>query len=221
MNERVSEPSAIRPALSVGLGLGTILAALAVVPATLRLGASAGLFVILVGIAALFIAPAAAGLRASRPLPRSSWSVPLALALSLAPLALFARILIVATHHRPLGAATFALVAAILLSGAVAVSARLLVWSEKRASFAPLALGVLGLLAGAVLLLPALGSPLRGWLFDLALWLAAFVAAGALSVPASLAGLLRKAGLALWLVVVLVGLGAALALPDVRAALVP
>lgn len=224
MSERASEPSALRPPVSVGLGLGTIFAALAVVPAALRSPAgAAAAWVVLFGVVALVVGPAAAALRVSSPLSRSAWSVPLALALSLAPLALFARILIVATHHRPLGAATFAVMAAILISGAVAVTARLLDWSAQRSSTrrVPLALGVLALLAGAVLLLPGLTSPLRGVMLDLGLALAAFIAAGVVPVPEPMAAPLRKLGIGLWLVAVLLGVSAAIALPDVRAALVP
>lgn len=63
-------------------------------------------------------------LRASRPLPSSAGSVPLAILLATGPLAFAGKSLHAATHHRPLGAATFAVVCLVVMLGALAYAAR-------------------------------------------------------------------------------------------------
>jgi len=211
--------------LSLGLGIATLGAALVVVPATLRVGGSASVamaFLGLLGGAALTIAPASAALRIARPLSPLAWSVPLGLCLSLAPLIVLARLLILGTHHRPLGGATFAFVAAGLLAGAVAVSARVLAWSADRDGALrklPLALGGVMLALGALLSLPALGSPLRASLLDGVLGALLLIGGALLRPPAKLAQGLARAGVFVWVAAVALGLVVGLASPQVRAVL--
>jgi hypothetical protein len=199
-----------RAAASTGLAIATLGSAVIVVPAALRAaGGGAGLLVAWValwGSAALMIAPVAAAWRLARPLSRSAWSLPLGLALSLAPLMLFARVLKVATHHRPLGGATFAIVATLLVLGATAVAARLIAWSAGREGAlaqAPRVIAALSLALGLVLALPALGAELRGSVLD-GLLCVVLAAVGAF-VPAR--QLVARIGPALWVVVVVAGLG--------------
>jgi hypothetical protein len=211
--------------LSLGLGIATLGAVLVVVPATLRVSGSASAamaFLGLLGGAALTIGPAAAALRLARPFGRLAWSVPLGLCVSLAPLIVLARILILGTHHRPLGGATFAFVATGLLAGAVAVSARLLAWSAKREGAlrkAPLALGAGMLALGALLSLPALGGPLRASLLDGALGALLVIGGAALRPPDKLAKGLARAGVLVWVAAVALGLAVGLASPEVRSVL--
>lgn len=216
--------SAARAPASGGyaLAVATLGSAVIVIPAALRAATGgAGLamaWLALWGSAALMIAPVAGACRVARPLSPFAFSLPLGLALALGPLMVFARVLKTATHHRPLGAATFALVAAILVLGATAFSARVIAWSRGRGgalSKLPHGLAALGLALGAVLLLPALSSALRSSLFDGVLGVAV-VAAAAWAPEKSALG---RVGLVLWLVVVAAGLGLGLSAPTTRAAL--
>lgn len=211
-----------RAAASTGLAIATLGSAVIVVPAALRAaGGGAGLIVAWValwGSAALMIAPVAAAWRLARPLSRSAWSLPLGLALSLAPLMLFARVLKVATHHRPLGGATFAIVATLLVLGATAVAARLIAWSAGREGAlaqAPRVIAALSLALGLVLALPALGAELRGSVLD-GLLSVVLAAVGAF-VPAR--QLVARIGPALWVVVVAAGLGWGLGAAQTRGVL--
>ncbi len=204
------------------LAVATLGSAVIVVPAALRASAGgAGLamaWLALWGSAALMIAPVAGAYRVARPLSPLAFSLPLGLALALGPLMVFARVLKTATHHRPLGGATFALAAALLVLAATALSARVIAWSAAREGALaklPHVLAALGLALGALLALPALGNELRGAMLDGALAVA--LAAVATWVPERRA--LARAGLVLWLVVVALGLGLGLSAPETRAAL--
>jgi hypothetical protein len=73
--------------------------------------------------------------------------VPLAVLLGLPALTVFGQVLHRSTHHRPLGAATFAVVGAALLLGLVVVATRLLGAAERGRGGARLARGVLVLAA--------------------------------------------------------------------------
>lgn len=154
-------------AVGTGLLFGTLGSVLIVVPAALRTSASFVLaWAILAGSAALVLGPAAAALRVARPFPRGAWAVPLGFLLALPALVLFARILKVGTHHRPLGGVTFAIVAAGVILAAIAFAARALSWEKPL--LRKLVLGTAGLfgLLSVVLLLPALAAPVRGHVLD-------------------------------------------------------
>jgi hypothetical protein len=210
-----ARPSA--PSLASSVGVSLLLASLGatalVVPAASRAAGGEVSFVdawlCLSGGTALLIGPAAAALRIARPVSRAELALPLGLALSAAPLIVFARLLKVSTHHRPLGAVTYAIVALGLILGATAFAARLLAWSGgSRAAlrrFAPLlaaaAAGALALLL-SLPLLKGLGAQL----LDAALAIALWVVAAFLALPARVVRTAARVGAALWVAVVVGGL---------------
>jgi hypothetical protein len=152
---------------SAALGVGTLAAAVTALPAVPRvalLGENGVLaFLALFGGTALVLGPAlvcASALGGERQRGRS---VSFGLALAAAPLALLAEILKQNTHHRPLGAATFAVLALAIVVSAMLVAWRLLAFSRsgvttvRRAVFwltVALALGSVGFV-----LVRALGAP--------------------------------------------------------------
>jgi len=102
--------------------VAAVASAIAAVPAALRVESVAAAWVVLAGAQALVLGPLLAGLAIRRPLGAPVLAVLAGLGLSAPLLAGFAALLKSATHHRPLGAVTFALAAAfgvILTSGAV------------------------------------------------------------------------------------------------------
>ena len=72
-------------------------------------------------------------LRVARPLPRRSPALPLGLAFAFGPLAALGSILHAHTHHRPLGAATYAVIAGMIVAVSWAAANR--VWSSLRSPF--------------------------------------------------------------------------------------
>jgi hypothetical protein len=175
---------------------------------------------VLWGSSALLLAPAAAALRVARPLPRMALALPAAVLLALPVLIVLARVLKTTTHHRPLGAATFAVLALGILLGALAVTGRLLSHVSREHRLARLVL--IGLLAAAGLATLVLALPLlsvaRGSLLDSALALGAAALATLLRAPPALERVAKIAGpVAL---VVAVGAGFALGSQPVRAAAV-
>lgn len=173
------------------------------------------------GSTALIAAPAAVALRVARPLSRLAWCVPLGLVIASGPLLVLARVLKSATHHRPLGGTTFAILATALILGAVALAARILIWSETgsmpRRRLPWLVTLVFGL-AAAKLALGALAGPLRASALDALLALAS-AGAGALGPMPGRARSLALAGVPLAAAAVLLALTVGLASPDVRALL--
>ena len=128
------------------LGWATVVSAAGVVPAAFRCSPASGIlaaWLTLWGAVALVTGPTAALLRSLRSGPASLWALPLAVLLGLPALTVFGQVLHRSTHHRPLGAATFALVGAALLLGLVVVTTRLLGAAERGQGGARLARGVL------------------------------------------------------------------------------
>jgi hypothetical protein len=138
---------------SAALGIGTLAAVIVAAPAVPRVvlaGADAALgFLALSGGAALVLGPAlvfagtariGSGLRAAL----------LGLAVAAAPLALLAEGLKQSTHHRPLGAATFAVLALATIACAIAVAWRLLRFSESASAPARRIVSVGAALVGTV-----------------------------------------------------------------------
>ena len=207
--------------LSWALMASTLSCAVVAVVAALRVsGASRTMvWVALWGSASLMVAPVAGALRIARPLPRVAWCVPLGLLVALAPLLVFARVLKTATHHRPLGGATFAIIATGLVLGCVAFAARLLAWSDAESALrrrAPLILAVLCGLAGAKLAGGALLGPLRVSAFHAAL---AAVAAGVgafVAVPAPVEPFVARIGLPVFALAVTLGVLVGLGTPELR-----
>jgi hypothetical protein len=212
--------------VGAGFGLGLIAAALLAVVAALRPGAASFVWVWLAawGVIALVLGPLGALVRRARPLPLAAWCVPVGLLLALAPLALFGRVLKAATHHRPLGAATFAVVAVVLVVGAIAYSARVISELSARRGgedFRPVR--ALSVAAAGVMVLVGIGVAIRALggdaglqrlAVDGVLLFSAVAVVGWAPVPSPAAERGRGAVLALWVVAVLAGV-VALRRPEV------
>ncbi|MBK7578822.1 MAG: hypothetical protein IPI67_01335 [Myxococcales bacterium] len=210
-----------------GLLVATSLGGAAVVPAALRVATNGPslpvAWLALWGGAALTLAPVAASLRIARPFSTLAWSVPLGIVFSLAPLAMFARVLKTATHHRPLGAVTFAVIALMLVLGAIAVAARLLAWAEKRKGTALGRAPQLAGIIGGVLTLPflpsLLASGLRASVLDAGLGLVTVAVGASVAVHSGLAQRAWLLGLLVWSAAVVLGLGLGMGAAETRAVL--
>lgn len=210
--------------LSWALLSSTLACAVVALVAALRVSdvSMATAWVALWGSASLMVAPVAAALRAARPFPRVAWCVPLGVLVALAPLLVFARVLKTATHHRPLGGATFAIIATGVVLGCVAFAARLLVWSGTRGALgrrAPLAVAVVFGLAGAKLAAGALLGPLRSSALDALLCVVAVGVGGFVALPAPVARWVSRLGVPLFALAVVLGLFVGLGPASVRGAL--
>jgi hypothetical protein len=127
---------------SAALGVGTLAAAVTALPAVPRvasLGASGVLgFLALFGGTALVLGPLLVCANALGGEPRRGRSAFFGLAIAAAPLALLAEGLKRSTHHRPLGAATFAVFALATIAGSMLAAWRLLDFSASGATTVPL-----------------------------------------------------------------------------------
>lgn len=221
--ENVSEGAAVGTAPGAGaaaFSTGTLLAALIAIPAALRAqGSSTPLvWLVLAGAGALACGGVSAAISSLRAEKRAFFVLGLALGLTLPVLAVFGRILKNATHHRALGGVTFAVVAALMVLGAIWVCHRLVDWADTSLKQKVIAaIGILGGLAGARFCLPLLtASAARTAVLDGVLLLAATLAA-ALWVPhAALKN--RKLGLGLWLSLSCAAVVVLLAVPAARQA---
>lgn len=216
----MADRAALASAWAEGALLGSAIAALAAGIAVLRIGGGALGWLALAGLGALALGPAIGALRALRPLPRLAFAVPLGMLVALPMLSLLGRVLKATTHHRPLGAATFAVLAAGVVLGCVALVGRLLAASAAdapglrklaRATLIALAVACAG--AGALLALPALstGGGVRAPVLEALLALALGAVAGLVTLPGSLGRVTRVLGPVLWMALV-AGAGAATAL---------
>jgi hypothetical protein len=119
---------------SVALALGTLAAVVTALPAVPRVtaaGVGAPLvFLALAGGTALVLGPALVLAGALRPTPALRASL-VGLALSALPLAMLAELLKRGTHHRPLGAATFAVLALGVVLVCVGIALRALSLAES------------------------------------------------------------------------------------------
>jgi hypothetical protein len=171
-----------------------------VLPAVFRCSSSIGglaAWLTLCGAVALVAGPTAALFRSLRSGPRPAWALPLAAGLALPALTVLGQVLHRSTHHRPLGAATFAVMGAAMLLGLLVVTTRLL-GDGSRLARGVLVVGVaLALAVEIALILSALrhaGSGLTHILLDGGLVVLATALASSLPVPR----LSRWVGLALW-----------------------
>jgi hypothetical protein len=200
-----------RDDLGVGFALGLLAAAvLATVAAVRAIGGSVSVVWVWVGVwgaLAAVLGPLGALVRRALPLPLAAWCIPLGIALALPPLGLFARILKANTHHRPLGAVTFAIVSIGVVLVAIAFSARLISELAARRNSpnfrAVRALSVLGAalvaLAGCVVAYRALTeADLRPLAVDTVLLLCAVLVVGWLRVPAARVERARRLVLLAW-----------------------
>lgn len=218
-NERARQ--GVYAQFALGSMVATLGMAIAALPAALRVSAHGvsllAAWLALWGSAALMTAPAAGALRIARPLPRPALGVLAGLLVAAPALIVFARIIKTSTHHRPLGAATFAVVAAAVVLGAVAVMARWVVFSREPGRFQNVArIGLWAVLALAALGTMVLSLPASGSLLDAVLALAVAAAAAFLKLPASLERIARIAGPVALLIAV--GAGFALRSEAVRGA---
>jgi hypothetical protein len=206
-----------RLGVSAALALGAIGAAAAAVPAVHRVtehGENPGVvWLALAGGTALLLGPA---LALARLVPRDSRGVRAALlgiALAALPLAILAERLKLQTHHRPLGAATYGVLSLALIALFVFVATRVLTWVEddptpfRRAVRGVATLSAVGGLG--ILLLRALGAVgIRSDVLDaLRIVAVGVIAHLALDQP-RVEGVLRRAGITLWVIVVAAGLAA-------------
>lgn len=214
MNEQNLETrsSPLRSSAVAALAAGTLSAAVAALPAALRVSASVGAWVALAGAAAVVLGPVLAGMSRTRPLKVALFSVLVGLGLSALPLALLAAKLMASTHHRPLGAVTFAILAVLVVLGFTVVALRLTTRTRKgprgasarhwvRGGLALCALAGPAFLAGGVFSAPSA----RASVLDVGLALACAAVLGLSPWPASLVRLASRAGLPVW--VALVGSG--------------
>jgi hypothetical protein len=126
--------SILPPAPSVsfteGLLFGLPAAAIMALPIALRLNGSLAQLVMVylgaLGLHGMLLGLTAGTLRVCRPLPSRSPAFALGVVLSVFPLARLGSVLYAGTHHRPLGAATFAVLALLVVLGYWAVTARAL-----------------------------------------------------------------------------------------------
>ena len=127
-SQRPSLPMSVwaawREAGLFGLPSGALLA----LPVALRVGGPASLnflvWLAATGLLGLTVAFCAGLLRMGRPLPGAVALVPLAVLFSAGPLAFLGSLIHATTHHRPLGAATFSVLAVALLLMSMAFAAR-------------------------------------------------------------------------------------------------
>jgi hypothetical protein len=172
------------------------------------------------------VAPAAGALRLLRPLPGSLAALLVAVALAAAPLMFFARVLKSATHHRPLGAVTFAVVGAGLLLGLLVIAMRLLALSRARDRAArwwraaTICLATLSLVPALRLTLWALAEPaVQAGLLDATLAVVLLIAAAAVRVPQPMVRAVVVLGPALWLLAVVAAVVILRVAPAVHASL--
>lgn len=148
-----------------GLLFGLPGGAVVALPVALRAGGDLQQTVLVwlaaLGLYGMLLGVITASVRVARPLPRRTPAVLLGLGFAFGPLALFGTLLVQRTHHRPLGAATYAVVAAAIALLAWAVANQALVsihsaFKNRRAfGWALVTLGCLSSMALAAL--PVLG----------------------------------------------------------------
>jgi hypothetical protein len=197
-----------------GLFWGTLGAALAAAAAALRVASWGVAFSVLFGSAALVVAPAVAGLARAQPL--SPWVRSLLVGLGLAGplLAKLASALMVATHHRPLGAVTFAAFAVVIVLGLSLAAARVFALAAAGLAFARwLARALLVLALASALLLFVRGlvqTDVARGLFDLALALGTSALLRLPPWPPTLTPKLAAFGVPVWILAVALALGTGL-----------
>jgi len=122
--------SALWVGFAGGLLAGTAAGLVVALPGAWRATSAGSSFVagwfVLWGAAALLVGPLAGALRLLRPEPKGLAVLALGVGLASGPWVVFAGLLKRATHHRPLGAVTFAVLGTAILIGTLLISARVL-----------------------------------------------------------------------------------------------
>jgi len=195
---------------------GLIAAALAALPAALRF--ESGLvwqaFAVCLAGCALVMAPLSAALASAESRNKSRTALTVAVLIAALPLLPFATLLKTTTHHRPLGGVTLAVVAGLLIAGALLICGRLVTWAgvqpTGRALPARVLLAVLAVLGTAAILLGLVqaltgGSTYRTGIYDALRVLGLATLAARVRIPETVLQRVRGLGLAAWVAVVTVG----------------
>jgi hypothetical protein len=196
---------------------GLLAALLAALPAALRFPAGLAVQALFVGWAAcaLVMAPLSAAL-AGAGTSRFRSAVTLGVLLAAIPLVPFASVLKSATHHRPLGGVTFAVLAGIVIIALSLFGGRLLTWSGAQAQTSAVRRAlrvalVFMLAAGGAALVVALSQALKaGSAYATGIWdalriLILATLAARVRLPEPFLRRVRGLGLATWILVVTVG----------------
>ena len=133
---------------------GLIAAALAALPAALRFESHliAQAFLVCMAGCAVVMSPLSAALASAGRASRFRSATTVGVLLSAVVLIPFATVLKTSTHHRPLGGATFAVIAGIVVVASSLVCARLVTWAGEQHRLHALArVGVIALAALAIL----------------------------------------------------------------------
>jgi hypothetical protein len=210
-----------------GFWFGAAAALAAALPAALRADLSPSVWVALAGAVALVLGPLLAAVLRLRPVPRGLLAIGLGIGFAAWPTAVLLSVLKSSTHHRPLGAVTFAFAAGIVVVAASLAALRLLTWSgaagdARRARLARRAL-IAGALIGPLALLVRLvqSAEARTSLFDTSLALGFGALALLVRWPARVSTWAERSGPVVWAAVVVVGFAAAVTTRDAASAASP
>jgi len=161
-------------------------------------------FCVVSGATALCLLPLLASVDSVRAQSRGVLAALVGVGLATGPLSVLGRVLKSTTHHRPLGAVTFAFLALFVVLGALSCTLRLLLLRPSRAIERVLL--VLSLVSGVSVLLPLILSPsTRGGVVDVALALGSGALALLVPWPERVRAHAERAGPWLWAFVVIVG----------------
>jgi hypothetical protein len=219
---RAAVPASPYARVAEGLLLGVAASVVAALPAAIRAGwhVKGGLlatWLAAIAPAAMLLGPSVALARAARPWRPAAAAGLIGVGLASGPVMVLGRVLKGSTHHRPLGAVTFAILSAMVFVGAIVVGARLLAIVRslegdraRVGRIAVVAAAVLSPVVGLVLLRAARTDPLAGalgyGLLDALLAVALGVVAGWVRVPPQIGTASRRVGPTLWVLLVVVGL---------------
>jgi hypothetical protein len=195
---------------------GLIAAALAALPAALRFepGLVWQAFAVCLAGCALVMAPLSAALAGPASGNKFRTALTVGVLLAALPLLPFATLLKSTTHHRPLGGATLAVVAGLLIVGLSLVGGRFITWAgvqhARSAAVARALLVALAVLGTAALLLGLAqglngGGAYRTGFFDALRVLGLATLAARVRLPEKLLRRVHGLGLAAWVTVVTVG----------------
>jgi hypothetical protein len=199
-----------------GFLAGLVASALAALPAALRFESALvwQAYIVCVAGCALIMAPLSAALAGPSKTNRFTLALTVGALFASLPLLPFAVILKTATHHRPLGGVTFAVIAGVAIVGSSLISGRLATWAGAQhsalgstARYVLIALSVLGTTAVLLGLVQTLGGgdAYRTAVFDAIRILGLSTLAARVRLPDRLLGRVRGFGLAAWIAVVTVG----------------
>jgi hypothetical protein len=199
-----------------GLLLGTLVATVSAALLAPRADRSLAAFVVLAGSGALALGPLLSGLAQARPLGPTARALLCGLGFASVPLSVLGALLKTGTHHRPLGAVTFAFGALFIIAGATVVSQRVCSLLEshvsvRRRSQTLRAFGLLAAIGPSFLLARALATPaLATGVTDAAIALGTGAVGLWIRWPERAERVARSAGAWVWLAVTAFGAGYAL-----------